>query len=170
MHIRAAVISDDRTIADANVALAHESEGLALDPARALEGVRAVLGDPSRGRYFVAEVDGAVVGQLLVTPEWSDWRATWFWWIQSVWVSPAHRDRGVYRALHQRVLTEAARDGVSCLKLYVDRDNRRAQAVYEALGMERSHYELFEAEVGSSKGSSLSAGSKVQRPKSKVGD
>jgi len=129
------------------MSLAHETEGLVLDRDVTLVGVRAVLEDPARGRYFIAEVDGRVAGQLMITPEWSDWRARWFWWIQSVYVQKPMRRRGVYRALHAHVLVEANRLGVSCVKLYVDRDNQRAQATYEALGMRRSHYDLFEAEI-----------------------
>ena len=127
--------------------MAYETEGLTLDPTVTLAGVRAVLADPGRGRYFVAELDDRVVGQLMVTPEWSDWRAVWFWWIQSVWVAPEYRGRKVYRALHDHLLAEARRQGIFSLRLYVDRENRRAQAVYEALGMRHSHYDLFERET-----------------------
>lgn len=147
MQVRPADPKDAATLAAANVALARESEGLALDPARAAEGARAVLADPTRGRYFVAESGSELLGQLLITPEWSDWRAVWTWWIQSVYVAPPHRGRGVYRALHQHVVDEARRHGVFCLKLYVDRDNERAMEAYRAVGMRASHYELWEQEL-----------------------
>lgn len=147
MRVRAAEPRDATTIASANVALARETENLSLDRLRAEEGTRAVLADPSRGRYFVAEIDDRVVGQLLVTPEWSDWRGVWFWWIQSVFVDPSARGHGAYRALHAHVVEAARASGVFCLKLYVDRDNRRAMEAYWAVGMRGSHYELWEQEL-----------------------
>lgn len=128
-----------------NAALALETEDLALDPERLRAGVRAVFDDPARGAYLVAELDGRPVGALLVTSEWSDWRAGRMLWIQSVYVEPAARGRGVYRALHERVLADArASADVRGVRLYVERGNRAAQAVYRALGMQASGYVLFE--------------------------
>ena len=130
-----------------NRALARETEGLDLDPDRLRAGVRAVLGDAARGSYLVAEAAGRAVGALLVTREWSDWRAGWFWWIQSVYVEPEHRRRGVYGELHREVAARARRAGdVRGLRLYVDRANAGARATYLALGMAPSHYDLFETE------------------------
>ncbi|MBI2394528.1 MAG: GNAT family N-acetyltransferase [Deltaproteobacteria bacterium] len=148
MRIRPADPRDLETVARANVALARETEGLSLDLERALCGVRAALEDPSRGRYLLAEVGGAVVGQLLITREWSDWRDGWYWWIQSVWIEPDTRRRGMFRALYARVLEDARKEGVLAVKLYVDRGNARAQATYRALGMVRARYDLFETEIG----------------------
>lgn len=147
MRIRAAASDDAEILADANVALARESEDLHLDRAITLAGVRAALADPARGRYLVAEVEGRVVGSLMLTREWSDWRSDWLWWIQSVFVSPEHRGRGVYRALHDHVVAEAREQGVRSVRLYVERENKHAQAVYTALGMQKSHYELFELDL-----------------------
>ena len=151
MRVRAASPDDARALADGNVAMARETEGLALDAEVTLAGVRAALVDPTLGRYFVAELDGEVVGQLMVTREWSDWRCGFYWWIQSVWVAPGHRGRGVYRALHARVVAEAREADVRSVRLYVERANARAQAVYAAVGMEKSHYELFELELPASR-------------------
>jgi GNAT superfamily N-acetyltransferase len=127
-----------------NQALARESEGRELDRGTLRKGVEALLGDPVRGTYWLAEKDGEVVAQLLVTTEWSDWRNAEIWWIQSVYVSKRHRREGIYRALHDRVRTEAVRSGAAGLRLYVDRDNRPARRTYEELGMRRSHYVMFE--------------------------
>ena len=128
--------------------MAQETEGLALDDARTLAGVRAVLADEKRGFYLVAEREGAVVGQLMITTEWSDWRNAWFWWIQSVYVLPAHRRTGVFRALHDEVLRQvAARDDVCGVRLYVEKDNTRAQQTYQDLGMAQTDYLLFEQRV-----------------------
>lgn len=146
LRARPAVSADFRVIVEFNLSMARESEGLELDRARLERGVEAVLSDPSKGFYLMADVDGAPSGCLLVTGEWSDWRNGWAWWIQSVYVMPAARRRGVYSALHGRVLELAAERGdVVSLRLYVDRNNLPAQATYRRLGMEESHYLMFEA-------------------------
>jgi ribosomal protein S18 acetylase RimI-like enzyme len=143
--VRAARAGDAERLVEFNAALASETEGLELDRARLAAGVLAALRDPQRGEYALAELDSAAVGCTLVTRDWSDWRNGWLWWIQSVYVAPAARRRGVYSALHRHVLERARRAGdVGGVRLYVDRDNRAAQATYERLGMERSHYLLYE--------------------------
>lgn len=150
MHVRAAEPRDAEALVEGNVQMAHETEGLALDRAVTAAGVRAALADPERGRYFVVEEAGPearVIGQLMITLEWSDWRNGWYWWIQSVWVHPAHRGRGAYRALHDHVVEAARNEGVRSVRLYVERENKRARAVYEALGMQKSHYELYELDL-----------------------
>ena len=144
-RVRPAAPVDLDVLVEFNAAMALETEGRRLDPARLRAGVRAALADPARGTYRVAEVDGRVVGALLLTREWSDWRNGWFWWIQSVFVAPDARGRGVYRALHESVLAEARADrGVCGVRLYVEQDNRRAQSVYAAVGMQRTHYVFYE--------------------------
>lgn len=145
--VRPAREGDAATVTRFNVAMALETEHLALDPERAGRGVRALLADAQKGLYFVAERDGATVGQLMVTYEWSDWRNAFWWWIQSVWVEPQARRTGVYRALYAHVLEAARAAGCCGVRLYVERDNRRAMATYRALGMSPSKYEFFEAEL-----------------------
>ena len=134
-------------IARFQVKMAMESEGLALDCQRVRQGVEAVFADEAKGRYVVAQCDGKVVGCLMITREWSDWRGCWYWWIQSVYVSPPYRGRGVYRAMYSYVLSQAKSEGVSQVRLYVDRENTTAQAVYQKLGMAECHYLLYETEV-----------------------
>jgi GNAT superfamily N-acetyltransferase len=147
LAVRSAGHHDIDLLVESNLALARETEGKGLDEARLRAGIRAVLGDRSRGRYFVAERDGTPVGALMVTTEWSDWRDGEFWWIQSVYVTRAARRTGVYRALHAHVEREArATPGVCGLRLYVERENEAAQRTYEAVGMARSHYDLFEVD------------------------
>lgn len=105
----------------------------------------AVLADPAKGSYRVATRAGAVTGQLMLTTEWSDWRCGWWWWIQSVYVAPEARRGGVYRALHRSVLEDATLAGdVRGVRLYVEQENVRAQRTYEALGMARGRYLVFE--------------------------
>jgi len=146
MRIRRATRSDLEVLVAGNIAIAHETEATILDPELVRPGVENVLRDETRGVYFVAE-ENEVVGQLLITREWSDWRCGFYWWIQSVYVAPRARRSGVYRGLHQHVVDEARRAKVLAIKLYVDRENRVGRATYEALGMEQSQYDLYEVSI-----------------------
>ncbi len=108
-------------------------------------GVAALLADTSKGIYFVAEIDGQVAGQVMVTYEWSDWRNGNFWWLQSVYVAAAHRGAGVFKALYARVEDEARKTpGVCGLRLYMDAHNETARAAYRRLGMAETNYVVFE--------------------------
>jgi GNAT superfamily N-acetyltransferase len=146
MRIRRATAADLEVLVRGNIAIARETEQTTLDPELVRPGVELVLRDESRGIYFVAETS-EVVGQLLITREWSDWRCGFYWWIQSVYVAPSARRTGVYRALHEHVVAAAREACVLALKLYVDRDNHVARATYAALGMGHSDYDLYEAEL-----------------------
>lgn len=154
-EVRPAVPTDRDLIVSFNRAMARETERHDLDPATINPGVEAVLADSGKGRYFIAErslrdsgPDGSAgpeaVGQLMVTLEWSDWRNGPVWWIQSVYVSPEHRRRGVYRLLHASVREAGREAGAVGLRLYVDRQNLAAQATYAALGMRESRYIMYE--------------------------
>ena len=132
--------------------MAWETEKRRLDPERVRAGVIALLGDPAKGVYFVAEAerDGTlmVAGQLLITYEWSDWRNGNFWWIQSVYVAEEFRGNGVFRALFNHVHTRAKeRKDVCGLRLYMDAHNAAARRVYERLGLKQTNYEMFEMEI-----------------------
>lgn len=142
--VRRATRDDLDRIVLFNQAMARETEGRELDRGVLAEGVGALLDDPARGAYWVAEAEGEVVGQIMVTREWSDWRNAAVWWLQSVYVSRKHRREGVYRALHAEVRRRAREVGAAGLRLYVDRDNRPARETYEDLGMRRSHYRMYE--------------------------
>jgi GNAT superfamily N-acetyltransferase len=148
IKIREAALSDAQLIAAFNLRLAEESEGLRLDAALVQAGVAALLTDPAKGIYYVAEAEGAVVGQLMITHEWSDWRNGNIWWIQSVYVKPDFRRAGVFRALfnHLRNLAQARKD-VCSLRLYVHAENTRAHESYLRLGMTLTQYEVFELDV-----------------------
>ena len=129
-------------------AMAMETEDKQLDPKTVTRGIRAGLKDPARSHYFMAEIAGEPVGTLMLTYEWSDWRCAWWWWIQSVYVAPGHRRRGVYRALYAHVLALAkARDEVCGLRLYVERGNINAQRTYEFLGMLDAGYRMYEVDL-----------------------
>jgi ribosomal protein S18 acetylase RimI-like enzyme len=143
--LRRAVLADAPVIVEFSRRLAQDSEGLTLEPALLTPGVEAGLADPRKALYFVAEEAGVVVGQVMVTFEWSDWRNGWMWWIQSVYVLPEHRHRGVFRALYEHVHQAARADpGVIGLRLYVEEKNHHAQEVYHRLGMERTGYFVLE--------------------------
>lgn len=144
--IRAAVRSDISHIAQWNAAMALETEAKTLDPAVLERGVTAVFDEPRRGFYLVAERDGVPSGCLLVTYEWSDWRAGDFWWIQSVYVVEAARRDGVFRRLYEAVEQRAQQAGAVGLRLYVETENERAQRTYAGLGMTRCHYFMYESE------------------------
>ena len=145
METRLAVPGDAETLAGFNRAMALETESRVLDAERLLPGVEAVLCDPRHGFFVVADTGREVAGALLVTYEWSDWRNGRFWWIQSVYVRPAHRRRGVYRRLHEFVRERARAEGnVVGLRLYVERDNVNAHRTYEALGMDETPYRMYE--------------------------
>jgi len=144
MTIRPATLDDLDAIVAGNLALAEESENLRLDRETLRAGVRALLDGRAPGRYWVAESEGIVVGQLLITFEWSDWRNRMVWWIQSVYVAPAARRSGIFGALYRHARNEARLQGAGGLRLYVDVTNNRAQAVYAAVGMKGDHYRVFE--------------------------
>ena len=130
---------------DFNKAMALETEGKHLGDEVLSNGVAAVFDDPQKGFYVVAEDDGQVVGGLLITFEWSDWRNGWFWWIQSVYVRPDVRGKSVYSKLYAFVKQMAAQNMNVCgFRLYVDRENEHAQRVYEKLGMELTNYLPYE--------------------------
>lgn len=130
-----------------NAALAAETENRRLDPETLRRGVARILEEPARGRYFLAERDGHVIGQTLVTYEWSDWRNGDFWWIQSVYVSPDYRGAGAFTALYRHIERLAANDAAVCgLRLYVEKRNVQAARTYLRLGMKPAHYDMLEVD------------------------
>lgn len=154
LRVRAAVAADAAWLAECAIAMAQETEGKALDPPTVRAGIEAGLSDPAKARYFVAMHDdlagsdtiGAPAGTLMLTHEWSDWRNGDWWWIQSVYVLPRFRRRGVFAALYRHVEALArTTPGAIGLRLYMERDNAPARATYTALGMRDAGYEIYEA-------------------------
>jgi ribosomal protein S18 acetylase RimI-like enzyme len=145
LAIRRATKADLDVVVDFNRRLAEESEGKILDAAVLKAGVTQALADPQKALYFLAEDAGLVVGQTMITTEWSDWRNGWFWWIQSVYVRPEVRRRGVFRALFEHISKAARQDSsVIGLRLYVDDDNHAAQETYRQMGMIDAGYFVLE--------------------------
>lgn len=172
LAVRLARRQDLDTLVAFNAAMALETEGRVLDGERLRHGVAAVFASPARGFYVVTETQGhhqpRVVGQLLVTYEWSDWRDGTFWWIQSVYVDPRWRRRGVYRRMHDYVLRQArARPDVCGVRLYVEAGNTAAQAAYERVGLAQSTYRVFERDFVLSKESRTPPARKARARKSR---
>ncbi len=147
IRIRTARTTDAEIIAHFNTLLAQETEARLLEPERLRRGVECVLADPARGTYWVAEIDAQIVGQLLITSEWSDWRNGFFWWIQSVYVAQCWRGQGVFQSLYSHVRRLASDRAEVCgLRLYVEASNGRAKQTYERIGLARTHYEVYEVD------------------------
>lgn len=143
--IRLATRKDAPVLAEFNTAMALETENKNLHPEVVSRGVENLLANPDLGFYLVAEAEQEPVGALMVTTEWSDWRNGVFWWIQSVYVRPHWRRKGVFRLLYQQVKELAGKDSSVCgFRLYVERENITAQRTYQAVGMEQTPYRMFE--------------------------
>jgi len=148
LRLREAKTEAWRSLVAFNRAMALETEGKELETGCLEAGIHAALSDPERGRYFLAEQAGQAVACLMLTKEWSDWRNGWYWWIQSVFVAPEARASGIFRRLYGHVIQLAREAGnVVGVRLYVDSENRAAQSVYEALGMSKSHYLMYELDL-----------------------
>jgi ribosomal protein S18 acetylase RimI-like enzyme len=145
MQVRLATPQDAPVLVEFNAAMALETEQKELLPDVIGAGVRSLLGNPAAGFYVVAEQNDRIVGSLMITKEWSDWRNGTFWWIQSVYVRPDVRRQGVYKLLYRHVQELATNDPAVCgFRLYVERENGRAQTTYQALGMKETRYLVFE--------------------------
>jgi ribosomal protein S18 acetylase RimI-like enzyme len=148
MNIRLAQKEDVASLVEFNQAMALETEGKQLKQETLQSGVEAVFNDAKKGFYVVAENTGEIIGGLMVTYEWSDWRNAWFWWIQSVYILPEYRGQGVYRMLYEYVKEKAEKSKDVCgFRLYVEKENQRAQKVYEKLGMKSSYYLMYEEKI-----------------------
>ena len=147
MNIRKGIRSDTQTIAEFNAAMAIETEHLHLDLSRLILGVNGLFDNPDKGFYLVAENNGSVVGQMMITYEWSDWRNGIFWWIQSVYVAPEFRKQKIYHTLYEHAVELAKEQKNVCgLRLYVEKENERAHRVYEKLGLTLTNYDMYEVD------------------------
>ncbi len=144
VNIRIANEDDINFIVQSNLSMAKETENKTLDKQIVQAGVRVVFQKDNHDLYLIAEEARLSVGQLLITKEWSDWRNGYFWWIQSVYVHPEHRCKGVYKNLHKTVRQLAKEQNACGIRLYVDSDNNIAQKTYRSLGMDPSNYIFFE--------------------------
>ncbi len=145
MIVREAKSNEFSIIADFQIKMAHETERISLDAGKVEAGVQAVFDDPSKGTYYVAKDKGQVIACMLTTYEWSDWRNRTVLWIQSLYVVPAYRKQGVFKAMYENVKSMVNQsDKFGGIRLYVDKTNVNAQKVYDAIGMNGEHYQVFE--------------------------
>lgn len=145
IKITPAAYEQRELIANFQLLMAKETEDLDLDYHLVYVGVKSVFEDPSKGRYYVAEYAGKTAASLLITYEWSDWRNAWVWWIQSVYVLPEFRRKGIFAKMYRYISERADADPeIAGIRLYVDISNERARNVYTKLGMNGNHYQLFE--------------------------
>lgn len=145
--IREAGKTDSEAIIQFNINMAWETEERKLAREKITSGVNSLLQKPEYGFYLVAESENEIVGTLMITYEWSDWRNGIFWWIQSVYVKPEFRRQGVYRKMYKTIRKLAdEHPGVCGCRLYVEKENEAAQQTYQNLGMTETHYKMFEQE------------------------
>ena len=147
IKIRKAIIEDLETIVKFNYNLAKQTEDKELDLEILTKGVIAMLSDTSKGQYYVYEIDGKVVGQIMNTYEWSDWRNGTFLWVQSVYVDEEHRRKGIFKELYNYVKQICDNDeDIAGIRLYVEKENLNAKATYKSLGMYECNYHMYEYE------------------------
>lgn len=145
MNVRLATIKDHGAIVEFQLAMANETEGVDLDKPTVEKGVEAIINDSTKGNYYIAEIDGQVISSLLTTFEWSDWRNGTILWIQSVYVKPEFRRKGVYRNMYTHIKTMVLNSkNLNGIRLYADKSNLPAHKTYETLEMNQDHYAMFE--------------------------
>ena len=148
ISIRNGTLKDADVIVHFQKQMAMETEDKALEDDLIKPGVRAIFESPDKGFYLVAEIENSVVGSLLITYEWSDWRNSWFWWVQSVYVKKSYRRKGVYSRLHNEIISRCRKSEQTCgIRLYVEKENKIAQKVYSDLDMYETNYLLYETHL-----------------------
>jgi len=145
MIVREATEQDIPSLLDFQLKMALETENITLEISSLTMGVHRLFKDPTKGRYYVAEDRNEVVGCLMTTYEWSDWRNGTVLWIQSVYVEKKHRGQGVYKEMYNHIqqLVETDPD-LKGIRLYVDKTNATAQQTYKKIGMNGEHYTVYE--------------------------
>lgn len=147
MILRKATATDINTLAQHNNMMAQETENKSLDLPTVQKGVKAVIDDPMKGFYLLVDIDGQIAANLMITYEWSDWRNSNIWWVQSVYVQQQHRRKGLYKMLYNEIKRLAKQEGIGVIRLYVEQENTVAQKTYSNLGMQHSYYQLYEESI-----------------------
>ena len=143
--VREAKSNEADLIINFQISMAKETEDINLEHTIVAAGVQAVFSDPGKGKYYLAEFEGKVIACMLSTYEWSDWRNGTFIWLQSVYVKPGFRGKGVFRSMYEHIKALVSEnDNLKGIRLYVFHTNESAQAVYRSLEMEDQHYRMFE--------------------------
>jgi GNAT superfamily N-acetyltransferase len=147
--LRRANPDDATAISAMNQQLAEETEGKRLPDDVVRAGVLRGLSLDPEVRYFVAEIGDRLVGQLMFTREWSDWRNGWMLWLQSVYVAADYRRQGVFRELLEYGLSVCREtDRPVGVRLYVELENHAAAEVYRRLGFGCAGYRVMERSEG----------------------
>jgi GNAT superfamily N-acetyltransferase len=145
MYVRKAVYGDDEILVSFQLNMAIETEGITLHRPTVEKGLSAVLNDPAKGNYYVALYNDQIIGSLLTTFEWSDWRNGTVLWIQSVYVIPEFRRKGVYSKMYEYLKEMVLfNEYLKGIRLYADKNNVTAHHTYKKLGMSPDHYVTFE--------------------------
>jgi len=144
MKIRNAVLTDSNIIAENNLMLAKESEGKNIDYKTVLEGVKNVINDRQKGFYLVAEENKGIIGQMMITYEWSDWQNKNIWWFQSVYINKSWRKKGVFKQLFKTIKERALENNVDTLRLYVHSNNIEAKQVYHQVKLIKKSYDFYQ--------------------------
>ena len=148
IHTRLSNEHDAPVIAEFQIEMAKETEDLDLERTTVADGVFSVFRDPQKGKYYVATEKDEIVASMLITQEWSDWRNSWFWWVQSVYVEKSHRRKGIYSHLYNEVISKCKKSEQTYgIRLYVEKENKIAQKVYSDLGMRETNYLLYETHL-----------------------
>lgn len=149
--IRLGQLKDCKTLSRFNITMAEETENKKLNPDTVYKGVENLINQPEKGFYVIVETSKKVIGSLMITAEWSDWRNGLFWWIQSVYILPEFRRTGIFTGLYQFVKDKAQKkNNVHGIRLYVDKDNKTARKTYNAMNMEKTDYRIYEEEFNQS--------------------
>ena len=149
MEISKAILDEAKEISLNNIQMAKETEEVIIDSAVSLDAVKNLINDPTKGFYLLAKKEGEIIGQLMITFEWSDWRNTTIWWIQSVYVLPFYRKQKVFFSLYKKSKQIAKQQGIKMFRLYVHNENKKAISTYESIGMKKKSYIIFEEEIRS---------------------
>jgi N-acetylglutamate synthase-like GNAT family acetyltransferase len=147
MKIRKADKNDIEVIVKNNILLASETENLTIDYNTVFYGVKNIIEDDTKGFYLVFERNNSIIGQLMITYEWSDWNNKYMWWIQSVYVDKLFRKSGVFNALLNHIKKLAMKNNIKNLKLYVNKKNLIAKSVYNKIGMSKELYDIYKIEL-----------------------
>jgi ribosomal protein S18 acetylase RimI-like enzyme len=147
MKIRNADLKDFKSIAENNLKLAKESENRIISHRIVLEGVRRVLSDSQKGFYLVAEDNNEIIGQMMITYEWSDWQNMDIWWLQSVYIKKSFRRKGVFKQMLKNIKVMAVENNVDTLRLYVHSDNFDAKQVYDRMKLIKKNYDFYQIKL-----------------------
>ena len=149
MKISQATMDNADEISINNINMAKETEDVILNSSVSLDAVKNLINNPSKGFYLIAKKEGKIIGQLMITFEWSDWRNTTIWWIQSVYVLPSYRKQKVFFSLYKESKKLAKQQGIKMFRLYVHNQNKKAISTYESIGMKKRSYIIFEEDFRS---------------------